>query len=232
MPAVGADQATLADADAFRAAAREGAHDRGAAADVGAVADDDALRRCGPRPSSVPRVPALKLQKPSCMTVVPAARWAPRRTRSASAMRTPCGHDVVGHPRELVDAVAPATVLPRARSRSRVARSRRRRRGRALVQTTLVSGAEDAVEVDRVGRDEAVREQVQAQVGVGCVGRRGVEVDLDEAHLGADAARLVRAAERLQPVRGGRRRRAARRAPAAGNHVSSTCPSSVIVASP
>ena len=45
------------------------------------------------RPSTieVPSVPALKLQKPSCITVVPAARWAPSRTRSASAMRTPDG---------------------------------------------------------------------------------------------------------------------------------------------
>ena len=58
------------------------------------------------RPSTidVPSVPALKLTKPSCMTVVPAARCAPRRTRSASAIRTPGGHDVVDHPRELVDA--------------------------------------------------------------------------------------------------------------------------------
>ncbi len=45
------------------------------------------------RPSTmeVPSVPALKLQKPSCITVVPGARCAPRRTRSASAMRTPVG---------------------------------------------------------------------------------------------------------------------------------------------
>ena len=45
------------------------------------------------RPSTmeVPSVPALKFTKPSCMTVVPAARWAPSRTRSASAMRTPEG---------------------------------------------------------------------------------------------------------------------------------------------
>ena len=45
------------------------------------------------RPSTieVPSVPALKLTKPSCMTVVPSARWAPSRTRSASAIRTPVG---------------------------------------------------------------------------------------------------------------------------------------------
>ncbi len=33
----------------------------------------------------------LKLQNPSCITTVPSARWAPRRTRDASAMRTPAG---------------------------------------------------------------------------------------------------------------------------------------------
>ena len=45
------------------------------------------------RPSTieVPSVPALKLTKPSCMTVVPSARCAPSRTRSASAIRTPDG---------------------------------------------------------------------------------------------------------------------------------------------
>ena len=45
------------------------------------------------RPSTMeaPSVPALKLQKPSCMTVVPGARCAPRRTRLASAIRTPLG---------------------------------------------------------------------------------------------------------------------------------------------
>ena len=45
------------------------------------------------RPSiiDVPSVPALKFTKPSCITVVPSARCAPRRTRSASAIRTPDG---------------------------------------------------------------------------------------------------------------------------------------------
>ena len=45
------------------------------------------------RPSTIeaPSVPALKFTKPSCITVVPSARWAPRRTRSASAIRTPDG---------------------------------------------------------------------------------------------------------------------------------------------
>ena len=44
-------------------------------------------------PSTIeaPRVPALKFTKPACMTVVPSDRCAPRRTRTASAMRTPDG---------------------------------------------------------------------------------------------------------------------------------------------
>ena len=45
------------------------------------------------RPSTIaaPIVPALKFTAPACMTVVPSARWAPRRTRLASAIRTPEG---------------------------------------------------------------------------------------------------------------------------------------------
>ncbi len=45
------------------------------------------------RPSTieVPSVPALKFTNPSCITVVPGARCAPSRTRSASAIRTPVG---------------------------------------------------------------------------------------------------------------------------------------------
>jgi hypothetical protein len=45
------------------------------------------------RPSTIdaPSVPALKFTNPSCITVVPAARCAPSRTRSPSAIRTPLG---------------------------------------------------------------------------------------------------------------------------------------------
>src|SRR3569833_295573 len=45
------------------------------------------------RPSTydAPSVPALKFTKPSCITVVPDARCAPSRTRSASPIRTPAG---------------------------------------------------------------------------------------------------------------------------------------------
>src|SRR5450830_362724 len=45
------------------------------------------------RPSTIdgPSVPALKLTNPAAMTVVPTARWEPRRTLSALAIRTPAG---------------------------------------------------------------------------------------------------------------------------------------------
>ena len=122
-------------------------------------------------------MPALKLTKPSCMTVVPGARWAPRRTRSASAIRTPAGTHVVDHAGELVDAVAPAPVPRAPRSRSRVRSksstahgpgwSRRRWRARRRCPSRF----------EPVRADEPVGEQVQPQVGVGRVGRRGVEVD-------------------------------------------------------
>ena len=116
--AVGAEQAALADRDDARAAARQRAHDRGPAAHV---APSPTTTPGLMRPSTIdaPSVPALKFTKPSCMTVVPAARCAPRRTRSASAIRTPDGHDVVGHARELVDAGDLRAARPAARARSR-----------------------------------------------------------------------------------------------------------------
>src|SRR5665648_602078 len=89
-PGVGADQGTASDRDRDPATTGQGAHDRGTAADVAAVVDDHPGRdpALDHRDASVP---ALKLTKPSCITVVPSARWAPSRTRSASAIRTPDG---------------------------------------------------------------------------------------------------------------------------------------------
>ena len=48
---------------------------------------------CNIRPSTIlgPSAPALKLTKPSCITVVPSPRYAPNRMRLASAIRTPGG---------------------------------------------------------------------------------------------------------------------------------------------
>ena len=69
----------------------------------------------------------------------------------------------------------------RPRRRSRVAlEAVDRRRGRRWSRRRW-QHAEDAVEVDRVGLHQAVREQVQAQVGVGGVGRAARRGRLDDA---------------------------------------------------
>ena len=172
---------------------------------------------CAIRPSTmdVPSVPALKLQKPSCITVVPLARWAPSRTRSASAIRTPGRHDVVGHPGELVD--------PEHLHRARLAQPQPGAlepldgAGAEVGPHDVGEHAEDAVEVDRVGRDQTVREQVQAQVGVGGVGRCGVQVDHHVHHVLAHPAARVLLGRRGQVGRGAVRAAPARPPPGRGS---------------
>ncbi len=123
------------------------------------------------RPSTidVPSVPALKLTKPSCITVVPAARCAPSRTRSASAMRTPRGHARSRPSAGTCRRRRPATG-PRRRSRARISSKPSTAQGPWLVHTTLVSTPNNAVGVEPVRRDQPVGEQVQSQVGVVGVG--------------------------------------------------------------
>ena len=130
------------------------------------------------RPSTidVPSVPALKFTKPSCMTVVPSARCAPRRTRSASAIAHAGRDDVVGHPRELVDA-GDVRCRPAARARRRTSGSAAGSTGPRLVQATFGRTPKSPSRLTPCGRTRRWREQVQAQVGVGGVGGRRVEVD-------------------------------------------------------
>ena len=120
------------------------------------------------RPSTidVPSVPALKLQKPSCITVVPSARWAPRRTRLASATRTPAGRDVVEHRWELVERLD--------RERTAGGTSGQYDVGEVGDGDRAEVGPghggeqpEHTVEVDRVRRRQAMRQQVQPEVHVG-----------------------------------------------------------------
>ena len=153
------------------AAAGQRAHDRRAAADVGAVADDHARPTIRPSTIEVPSVPALKLTKPSCITVVPAARWAPSRTRSASAIRTPDGHHVVGHPRELVDAVHGQTAAGGALAQPQLVDPLRRARARPRSRPRWAAGRR-CRRGWLVRPDQPVREQVQPQVRVGGVARR------------------------------------------------------------
>ncbi len=128
-------------------------------------------------------MPALKFTNPSCITVVPSARCAPRRTRSASAIRTPLGQDVVGHPRELVDAEdARRDRGPRAEPRAGSPRSRPPRTGPPLVHTTLVSRPKTPSRLIAVRGGQPVAEQVQTQPGVVRVGGRRLEVLHDGGH--------------------------------------------------
>ena len=89
-PGIGAQQTALADRTTSLPPPDNVPHDRRAAADVGAVVDHHTGRDAAST-IEVPSVPALKFTKPSCITVVPAARCAPSRTWSASAIRTPAG---------------------------------------------------------------------------------------------------------------------------------------------
>ena len=189
---------------------------------------------CTIRPSTidVPSVPALKLHEALVHHRGAAgqvgAEAHPVGVGDAHAGR----HDVVGHPGELVD--------PEHLHRARLAQPQPGAlealdgAGAEVGPHDVGEHAEDAVEVDGVGRDEPVREQVQAQVGVGGVGRCGVEVDHHVHHVLAHAAR----AGPPWPPRPGRPvRRTGRSGSAApragvGYQVSSTVPSSVRVARP
>ena len=102
------------------------------------------------------------------------------------------GHHVVHHARELVDAEDGDGAAP---AQLGAGQFEAFHGGGAEVGPHDVGElAEDAVQVDGVGPDQAVREQVQAKVGVGGVRRGLVEVDLDEDHLLLGAAVRVRAA--------------------------------------
>ncbi len=106
-------------------------------------------------------------------------------------------HHVVGHARELVDAEhLHATVG------GHQAQSRRLevvdRAGTAIGPDDVGQHAEDAVDVHVVRPDQAVREQVQAQVRVGDVGRRRADVDDRPDDVRAHAAVGVHALEGSQ----------------------------------
>ena len=180
------------------------------------------------RPSTIewPSVPALKFTKPSCMTVVPSARCAPRRTRRASAIRTPGGRDVVGHLRELVDRDDRQLAVQRAGAEAGGVEVGGVDRA-AVGPGDVRQDAEDPVQVDGVGLGEPVAQQVQAQVGVVRVLRRVGEVldDRQDRH-DRDVAQLVRAdrageraAAEIGRLGGPQRPRAARRRPLLGRAV-------------
>ena len=125
-------------------------------------------------------------------------------------------HDVVGHARELVDAEDLQRLAGGAEAHARPRRARPGRPGPRLVQATFGSTPKTPSRLSAVRRDEPVREQVQAQVGVVGVGGRRVEV-VDHGRRPSTAAR--RAASSLGAGRelGRRARRSRRRAPSCGS---------------
>ena len=103
------------------------------------------------RPSTIeaPSVPALKLTKPSCMTVVPVGEVGAEADAVGVGDPHAARHDVVGHARELVDARSTRERLPAARKRSRTASSSAGSTGPAARPRDVGQHAEDAVEVER-----------------------------------------------------------------------------------
>ena len=166
MPGVGAEQAALADRDDLLAAAGQRAHDRGAAADVGAVADDHARRdpaldHRGAERAGVEVDEALVHHgravgevraEPHAVGVGDAdARRAPRSRPCGGTCRRrrPCSDG----PR-------------RAQPQPRPPRSRRRRTGRGWSRRRWRAAPKMPSRLSAVRRDQAVGQQVQPQVGV------------------------------------------------------------------
>ena len=225
---VGAEQAALADADPLRAAAGEGAHDRRAAADVGAVADDDALADAaldhrGAERAGVEVDEALVHDRGARGEVGAEAHAV--GVGDAHAGR----HDVVGHPRELVDAERPATG-PRASSRTRVSSKPSTAHGPCGRPHDVGQHAEDAVEVDRVGLRPA---GARAGAAAGRRRRRRPAAASRSTRSGTHLAAAPRARRRV-PTSASSRRGArlagagrARRAPGRVPGVEDASPSSV-----
>ncbi len=151
------------------AAAGQGAHDRRAAADVGAVADDHAGRD-----------PALDHGRAERAGVVVDEALVHDRGAlgQVRAQPDPVGvgdphpgrQHVVDHPGELVHAVHGRPGRGGAAAAGSASKSGTGH-GPWLVHTTLASSAEDAVQVAAVRADQAVGQQVQPQVRVVRVGQ-------------------------------------------------------------
>ena len=138
MPALAPSRQRSADRDDLLAAAGQGAHDRGAAADVGAVADDDAGADPALDHRGAERA-GVEVHEP--LVHDGGALGQVRAEADPVGVGDPHagGDHVVGHPRELVDAVDAHVAVRSRAAAAGSARSRRPRTGPALVHTTLVS---------------------------------------------------------------------------------------------
>lgn len=180
---VGAEQRMLSDGDLVSPAAGERSHDGGAAADVAPVADghtlgDAALDHGGAEGAGVEVDEALVHDGRSRCQV--GAESDPRPVRDADAGRD----DVVEHGRELVHRLDRERRLV-VEGRDAVAFGGIRQHRPGARPGHVREEPEDAVEVDAVGRDLAVRQQVQSQPGVLGARRRLRQVlDPDQHHPG------------------------------------------------
>ena len=156
------------------------------------------------RPSTidVPSVPALKLTKPSCITVVPSARWAPSRTRSASAIRTPARDHVVDHPGELVHPVHRDRAVGEQPQPGPLEVLRRGRSGRG--PDHVGQQAEDAVQVRPVRADQPGESRCSRRYASGLSAggaARSVDLHRDGPPGTCPAGRRRRSARRARAAR-------------------------------
>ena len=159
------------------AAAGQGAHDRGAAADVGVAADDHAggdpaLDHRGAQRAGVVVDEALVHHGGAGGEV--GAQPDPVGVGDPYARR----QHVVDHPRELVHPVHGHDAVPRPAAGTGRARSPPPRTVPPRSTPRWAGAPKMPVQVDRPRRDQPVAEQVQPQVGVRGVGRGSVQVDL------------------------------------------------------
>ena len=177
---LGAEQAALADPHPFGATPGERPHGRCATADVGPVVNDDPLTdptldHRGPQGSCVEVDEALMHDR--CPAGQVGAQAHPVSVGDPHAGR----HDVVDHAGELVDAEDDDRT-PSPQPGPGVLEGIHR--ARAVVGPHDIGQlGENALEVERVGLRQAVREQVQPQVGVGGVRGGRIEIHCHQTDL-------------------------------------------------
>jgi hypothetical protein len=108
------------------------------------------------------------------------------------------GYDIVDHPWEAVEAEDDQVGTPGASPQAHLGDALDRDRSEVCPRDEGQQ-AEDPVQVDAAGRGQPGGKEVQAQVGVGCALRSGVEVpDEGAQRLHVDPAQLVMGDARLE----------------------------------
>ena len=182
------------------AASRQRAHDRGAAADVRAVADYDALRYAAFDHGRAERS-GVEVHEAFVHDSGAGSQVSAEADTVGIGDAHAGGDDEVGHPRELVE-----TVHGDWTAGEELGAGRLEVFGRAGAEGRphdVGDMTEDAVEVDIVGSHDAVGQRVQTQVGIGRRGGTGVEIDRGRDDLGTGAASLIGAHQGVEAIVGG-----------------------------